>query len=100
MSRLRPVLVCLVLGLFVAVFGVHAQAARLEGTWTMDVQGANRQRTVVVTQEGGTIRVMYGWKDGDGKLGPTDATVDANGVLTIKTRADSVIVVSPVDENT
>lgn len=77
-----------------------AQAPTFTGTWTVDVQGSNRQRTAIVSQSGEKPRVAYGWKEPGAKIGPVESGVDPSGALTWTTSAGAIFVVKRVDENT
>jgi rhodanese-related sulfurtransferase len=82
-----------------AVFSAYAQASRFVGSWTVDVQGSPRQRAMVITQEGDTLQVSWGWKD-QAKLPAVESSLDGDGTLTITTRTDAVIVVHISDDDT
>ncbi len=82
-----------------AVYSAYAQASRFVGSWTVDVQGSPRQRAMVITQEGETLHVSWGWKD-QAKLLAVESSLDSDGTLTVTTRTDAVIVVHISDDDT
>lgn len=85
---------------FFASQSVFAQASAFVGSWTMDVKGSNRQRAVVISQDGEKLRIAYGWKEPGAKLSLVESSLDAGGTLTMKSNADSVIVARLTDDNT
>lgn len=99
MNRLIRFFVC-VISSSVAAVSALAQTASFAGTWTVDVEGSNRQRTAIVSQTEGRPRVSYGWKEPGAKIGPVESSIDPAGALTWTTNADAVFVVKLVDENT
>ena len=78
----------------------QAQTQGLSGQWVVQVHGDERRRALVIAQDGEALHANYGWADQKAGLRLVEASVDGKGALTLRTPADSVIVASPVDDNT
>jgi hypothetical protein len=77
-----------------------AQASRFVGTWTLDVEGQSRQRTLVISQEGETLQVAFGRKEPGAKLRLIQSALDAGGVLTMRSDSNTAMVMRRIDDNT
>jgi hypothetical protein len=78
----------------------RADPIDLAGAWTLDVKGSMRPRALVVARHGDELAVRYGFLEPGAKLGNVAASVDPSGAFTIRTSADSVVVLAPVDAAT
>ena len=78
----------------------QAQLASLEGTWTLDVKGSTRVRAMVITRQDDALGVRFGFLEPGARLGSARASLDASGTLTLKTNAESTVILTPVDAST
>ena len=90
----------LVLACFITAEVAQAQAARYVGAWLLDGGAANRQHALVISQDGEQLRVRFGQMQPEPRLGPAEATLAADGVLTIKSNAGTVVVLTVADDRT
>ena len=98
MNRLA-LLFSLIAGAVLAAGNAWGQAARFVGAWSVDA-GTNRQRTVVIAQDGENLRARWGNAEPDPRLGPAEATLAADGTLTLKSNAGTLLVLTLADDNT
>lgn len=75
------------------------QSTRFVGAWALDA-GANRQRTIVISQDGEALRARFGSSEPEPRLGLAEATLAADGTLTIKSKAGTLVVLNLTDDNT
>jgi hypothetical protein len=82
-----------------AAEGAWGQSAQFVGAWALDA-GANRQRTILISQDGEGLRARFGTSEPEPRLGPAEATLAVDGTLTIKTKAGTLVVLNLTDDNT
>ena len=72
---------------------------RFVGAWALDA-GTNRQRTILITQDGDALRARFGSAEPEPRLGPAEANLAADGTLSIKSAAGTFVILTVADDNT